>query len=125
MRSVHDACKTLEALDVNSGTGPDLLPALILQYRAKELSAPVFKLLKRILETGEWPMCWREHWVAPIYKRHAVLQPKNYRGVHLTAQLSKFVERELLAMMMPHISRYRLAGITSSHTRRNVVQGMF
>ena len=39
MRSVHDARKTLEALDVNSGTGPDLLPALILQYCAKELSA--------------------------------------------------------------------------------------
>ena len=30
MRSLHDACKTLEAVDVNSGTGGDLLPALIL-----------------------------------------------------------------------------------------------
>ena len=77
MRSVHDACETLEALDVNSGTGPDLLPALILQYYcAKECSAPVFKLLERILDTVEWPRCWREHWVAPIYKRHTVFQPK-------------------------------------------------
>ena len=109
-RSTHDVRKNLEALDVNSGIGPDLLPARILQFCAKELSVPILKLVDRILETGEWPKCWREHWVVPIYKRLAVFKPQNYRGVHLTAQLSKVVERVFLAMLMPHISRWSLAG---------------
>ena len=65
-RSTHDVRKNLEALDVNSGTGPDLLPARILQFCANELSVPILKLVDRILETGEWPKCWREHWVVPI-----------------------------------------------------------
>ena len=36
--------------------------------------------------------------------------PKNYRGVHLTAQLAKVIERIVLAMMLPHISLWKLAG---------------
>ena len=94
--TVKKAMGTLEALDDDSGTGPDRLPARILKICAKQLSTPVCKLAERILETGEWPAIWRDHWVAPIFKRHAVFEAKNYRGVHLTAQLSKVVERLLL-----------------------------
>ena len=109
--SVRDAGKTLEALDENSGTGPDMLPARILKLCAKQFSGPVLQLTERILETGEWPSCWREHWIAPIYKRQAVYKPQNYRGVHLTAQLSKIVERLFLIMLMPHVSRFTLSGV--------------
>ena len=63
-----------------------------------------------ILSTGEWPDDWRTHWIAPIFKKGAVFSPKNYRGVHLTAQLAKVIERIVLPMMMPHISLWKLAG---------------
>ena len=39
-----------------------------------------------------------------------VFNPKIYSDVHLTAQLSKVVERVFLAMLMAHISRWSLAG---------------
>ena len=48
-----------------------------------------------ILNSGIWPLKWRMHWVVPIYKRGTVYLSKNYRGVHLTAQLAKVVERLL------------------------------
>ena len=35
------------------------------------------------------------------YKKKAVLDPKNYRGVHLTAQLAKVMERCLLPVLSP------------------------
>ena len=108
--SERDAYKVLASLDEHSGTGPDLLPSRILKNCAKELASPVLKLALAILEMGEWPDCWKEHWMAPIYKRKAVYKPQNYRGVHLTAQISKVLERLLLLLMMPHIRLWTLSG---------------
>jgi hypothetical protein len=102
--------KTLQALDESSGTGPDLLPARMLKNCAEELAYPILMLTQMILSSGQWPACWREHWIAPIFKRKAVFLPTNYRGVHLTAQLSKVVERLLLTLMTPHVQLWNLAG---------------
>ena len=71
---------------------------------------PVLKLTVVILNSGEWPQVWREHWVVPLHKRNAIFLPKNYRGVHLTAQLSKVIERLLLSLMVPHITLWNLTG---------------
>ena len=35
------------------------------------------------------------HWIFPLYKKKAVSNPNNYRGIHLTPVLSKVVERVL------------------------------
>jgi hypothetical protein len=105
-----DVCKVMLALDESNGAGPDLLPSKILKYCAKELAVPVLQLALLILEKGEWPDSWREHWMVPIYKRSAVFKPQNYRGVHLTAQLSKVVERLVLTTLEPHVTRCRLSG---------------
>ena len=108
--TVEKVEQILADLDEHSGTGPDLLPARIIKYCAKQLAYPVLQLALLILASGEWPASWRVHWIAPIYKRGAVFMPKNYRGVHLTAQLSKVIERLLLPLMEPHISLWSLAG---------------
>ena len=109
--SKKNVCRSLEEIDASSGTGPDFLPARYLKMCAKELSGPVLKLAERILKTGEWPAIWREHWVAPIFKRGAVFKAMNYRGVHLTAQLSKVVERLFLLMVTPFITTRGLSGL--------------
>ena len=40
------------------------------------------------------------HWIVPLFKKGAVFQPGNYRGIHLTAQISKAMERFLASMVM-------------------------
>jgi hypothetical protein len=57
-----------------------------------------------IIATGTWPEVWLQHWVAPLFKKKNVFDPDNYRGIHLTAQLSKVVERLLKALLMPFIT---------------------
>ena len=52
-----------------------------------------------------WPDSWREHWVLPIFKRGAVFRPENYRGIHLTAQISKVAERLVKQMTEPYLER--------------------
>ena len=97
------ATKYLKELKPDKATGPDLLSARVLQQCAKELGVAVAKLTRRILKTGVWPEDWKTHWVVPLYKKKEVWNPSNYRGVHLTSQLSKAVERLLGTLFLPFL----------------------
>ena len=85
--------KLLNNLSESSATGPDGLPSIILKKCARELAYPITKLIRLILNQGKWPSCWKVHWVLPLYKRKSRSAPGNYRGIHLTNQLSKVAER--------------------------------
>ena len=98
---VRTVKKLLATLDEHSGTGPDRLPARILKSCAAELALPVTLLARKLLAAGRWPSCWRTHWAHGIHKRKSRADAKNYRGVHLTAQLSKVVEREIGSVFIP------------------------
>ena len=87
--------KVLKNLKEDKATGPDQLAALLLKKCAKELSLPVAKLARAMLAAGKWPTLWRTHWVMPLYKKRSVYNAENYRGIHLSSQLSKAVERLL------------------------------
>jgi hypothetical protein len=95
---------TLRSLKEDSATGPDALPARILKYCAAELAKPVTLLANRIIETGEWPETWLMHWVVPLFKKKNVFDPENYRGIHMTPQLSKVVERLVKSLLTPFLS---------------------
>ena len=66
-----------------------------MKFRADELCFPIHQLICVIGRDGVWPAIWKKHWEVPIYKRKAGFDPCNYRGVHMTPQLSKCVERAL------------------------------
>ena len=108
--SEKDAADVLGDLKVDSGTGPDFLPSRILKSCSSSLAKPVQLSLLLILASGWWPECWTLHWVLPLHERKSVYQPSNYRGIHLTAQLSKVVERLLKKMIDPFISRIQAFG---------------
>ena len=103
--TTHDAMQVLKDLDASSATGPDLLPSRILRECADVLALPVLLLANQILRTGRWPVVWLMHWIVPLYKKKTVFNPANYRGVHLTAQLSKVVERLLGMLWLPDIAK--------------------
>ena len=98
---VSKVCDLLRKLDETSGTGPDLLPARILKHCASELAIPVTLLARKLLREHCWPQCWRTHWIHGIHKRGPKALGKNYRGVHLTPQLSKVVERAVGSLVLP------------------------
>ena len=89
------ARKLLEKLKADSGTGPDAVATRILKHCASSLGFPVALLARRVLEEEFWPSAWKSHWLLPLYKKRAVYDPGNYRGVHLTSQVAKVVERLL------------------------------
>ena len=85
----------LRDLDINSGTGPDQLSARVLRECAKELARPIAILCRILLSKSRWPVCWRLHWIHALHKRGSKADPRHYRGIHLTCQISKVVERVL------------------------------
>ena len=99
MPAEEDAAKTLGALKIDSATGPDLLPVRILKECAVQLAKPFRLLATLILQYKTWPRPWMEHWIVPLYKKGASFVPGNYRGIHLTPQISKAMERFIGSML--------------------------
>ena len=97
--SVQKTELVLSKLDASSATGPDLVPARVLKLYAKELAPVVCDLARQIIREARWPDKWLQHWIVPLYKKKAVFKAGNYRGVHLTAQISKAVERLILPLI--------------------------
>ena len=44
------------------------------------------------------------HWIVPLYKNGSTFIPGNYRGIHLTPQISKAMERFLGSMISTYVS---------------------
>ena len=103
--------EVLDNLRDESATGPDLVPTRLLHHCARELAKPLHRLARRILETGHWPKHWLQHWVIPLYKRKAVWNPHNYRGIHLTAQLAKCTERVLQQAFGKYLCSDKASGL--------------
>ena len=99
---VHDL---LKCLNEDSGTGPDGVSARVLKICAAELSTPFACLIRRIVSLNHWPKCWSIHWIMALYKRKSVFPPENYRGIHLTAQMSKAAERVLADFFVPRLEK--------------------
>ena len=95
--------RILQNLREDSATGPDELPARILKRCAKVLALPITMLARQLLQSGVWPKGWKLHWVFPLHKKKSRADAGNYRGIHLTTQLSKALERVLALLFRPFL----------------------
>ena len=94
----------LNSLDLASSTGPDGLSTVLLRNLASVLCFPFARLARRIVQTGKWPSSWKVHWICPLHKRKSRASAANYRGLQLTSQLSKAMERLLGIHFLPQLS---------------------
>ena len=88
----------LDAMKVDSATGPDMVAARVLKQCSAELAPALRTLVCKIVDEGRWPSQWRHHWIVPLHKRRSMADPRNYRGIHLTPHLSKVAERAIKEM---------------------------
>ena len=100
----RSACFFSSSLDPTSSTGPDGLSTVLLRYLASVVCFPFARLARRIVQTGKWPSSCKFHWICPLHKRKSLASAANYRGLHLTTQLSKAMERLLIIHFLPQLS---------------------
>ena len=94
----------MQNLREDSATGPDLVPTRMIKRCAASLAVPVYLLAMTVLRTGRWPGLYTLHWVACLHKKKSVYDPSNYRGVHMTAQFAKVLERLIGLIFLPVLS---------------------
>ena len=102
----RDTLRELKNLDIDSGTGPDNIATYVLKRCKYVLVAPLTKLIRLIFKQERWPESWIIHWIMPLHKRKSIYNPMNYRGIHLTSQISKLSERVLRGLFLPSLERF-------------------
>ena len=94
-------------LDVSKATGPyTVANTRILKMLAAELALPIATLSRRIFYEGRWPTKWRLHNLVPIFKRSSVYLANNYRGIHMTCNVSKIVEKVLKNPLISFLEKH-------------------
>ena len=106
-----DVERHMRKLDGNSATGPDGVAATVLQKCSRSLARPLALVVRKMLIHGRWPRCWRNHYIVPLYKKKAKSDPNNYRGVHLTSQISKVAERIVGHLFLPKLQAAGMFGM--------------
>ncbi len=100
----------LRRLKVDKATGPDEISARVLKTCADSLARPLTLIIRTMLQTGRWPACWRFHHIVPLYKKKSKSDPENYRGIHLTSQISKVAERVIGRTFIPKLEKMGVFG---------------
>ncbi len=99
----RDVQRQLNKLKEDSATGPDEVASRVLKQCSGSIARPLALVIRKMLAEGRWPLCWRLHNIVPLYKKKAKSDPRNYRGVHLTSQMSKAVERVVGRLFLPKL----------------------
>jgi len=97
--------RLFKKLDESTATGHDKISAKILKMLASCLAVPFTKIVRRLFYEGCWPGVWKYHLIVPIFKKGSAFHPGNYRGIHLTAILSKVAERMVGVHLVPFLQR--------------------
>ena len=97
--------KIIKKLQDNKASGPDGFPVRFFKECSKELALAIGLLARYLVKHRRWPQIWRQHRVQPLFKKGAVSNPGNYRGVHLTNIVSKIVERCVSQLVTPFFDR--------------------
>ena len=70
--TTEGVAKLLHGLNPNMATGPDDIPARILQLAANELAPAPQIIFQKSLDTGKLPLSWSRVNIAPILRKEIV-----------------------------------------------------
>lgn len=89
----QEICDALKSLDRSKAPGPDEIHPYLLRECYKELTYPIYRLVKYSLQIEEVPTSWKRANVKPIYKSGERSEPVNYRPISLTSCICKIAEK--------------------------------
>ena len=87
--SEEDIIVAINQIDINSATGPDGIPAILLNKCKKSLSKPLNIFWKKCIEVNFIPQSLKYSIKTPIYKEKSKGEASNYRPISITLHLIK------------------------------------
>ena len=103
--SDEDIIKAVSSIPVDSASGPDGVPAVLLRNCAKELCLPLRLIWNESFESGTVPSFYKYSHIAPLYKKGDRARAVNYRPVALTSHVIKVYERILRGVMVDFLEK--------------------
>ena len=107
------ARQVLRQLRVDSATGPDGMASRVLKECCDVIATPLALLGRRIVELGEWPRLWCEHWVVPLFKRSRFIGLSITEACISGLSYPKLPSDCLLRRSYPFLNKLLLATVNS------------
>ena len=99
----EDIQESIKEINLDSASGPDGIPAVLLKSCSAELCKPIRLIWEESMADGTVPKFYKEAYVAPLYKKDNRAEPVNYRPVSLTSHVMKTYERIVRKVMVRYI----------------------
>ena len=99
----EDIQESIKEIKLDSASGPDGIPAVLLKSCSLELCKPIRIIWEESMTIGTVPKFYKEAYVAPLYKKDDRAKPVNYRPVSLTSHIMKTYERIVRKVMVRYI----------------------
>ena len=99
--------KLLRKSNPSIASGPDMIPARLLQECADELAPLLANICNNSLQTGIVPQDWKQANVS-VFKKGQRYETSNYRLVSLTCLCCKIMEHVIVNNAMKHVDNYKI-----------------
>ena len=102
--------KLLVSLNPRKASGPDEIPARILQALSSEIAPVLTTIFRQSIQSGNRPYQWKNAWITPVFKKGGRSVPSNYRPVSLTSISCKLLEHIYCTHLRRHIDQHNILG---------------
>ena len=97
--TVQDVYNSLITLPDKFTLGPDGIPPYLLKRCVCALALPIHKIFNLSLDTGIFPVYWKNSYIVPIHKSGAREDISNYRGISIQSTLPKILDGMVTARL--------------------------
>ncbi len=87
--SIKEFDKVLNSAKNGKATGPDKINNEMLKYLGQTARKCLLYVFNQILQSGNYPKCWKLSYITPQFKANDPDDPNNYRGIALADCMSK------------------------------------
>ena len=102
--------KLMVSLNPRKASGPDEIPARILQVLSFEIAPVLTTIFSQSIQSGNLPNQWKKAWITPVFKKGGRSVPSNYRPVSLTSISCKLLEHIYFTHLWRHIDQHNILG---------------
>ena len=111
--------KLLESTRPDKASGPDQIPACVLNESAFEFALILTSLFKQSFDKGALPSAWRDANITAMFKKGHSVDSKNYRPVSLTSLIAKTMEHFICKQICSHLCRNSVISSTRMTPKRD------
>ena len=108
----EDIIEAINEIDPNSSTSNNDIPVKVIKACKHSLAKAFTLLWKDSYTNSSIPQCFKNQFIAPIYKKDSKLDPANYRPISLTSHVIKIFERVLRKNLVKYLEENRLQMIS-------------